>query len=79
MEVSYNKLWKLLIDKNLRHTDLRKIAGVITNVIAKLGQNDFVSMETLTKLCTVLHCDISDIVGMVNEKETGVIRYVNYK
>lgn len=72
MEVSCNKLWKLLIDKNLRHTGLRKIAGVITNVIAKLGQNDFVSMETLTKLCAVLHCDISDIVGMVNEKETGV-------
>lgn len=72
MAVSYNKLWKLLIDKNLKRTDLRKIAGVSTNVIAKLGRNDSVSMETLTKICTALHCDISDIVGMVNENEMEV-------
>ena len=62
MNISYNKLWKLLIDKGIKKTELRAIAGVSTNVIAKLGKNDPVSMETLAKICTALNCDISDIV-----------------
>jgi DNA-binding Xre family transcriptional regulator len=62
VNISYNKLWKLLIDKGIKKTELRAIAGVSTNVIAKLGKNDPVSMETLAKICTALNCDISDIV-----------------
>ena len=64
MNISYNKLWKLLIDKGIKKTELRAIAGVSTNVIAKLGKNDPVSMETLAKICAALNCDISDIVEM---------------
>lgn len=67
--VSYNKLWKLLIDKNLSKTEMRKMAGVSTNVIAKLGRGESVSMDTLTKICVALNCDISDIVEMSTNKE----------
>jgi len=67
MAISYNKLWKLLIDKGIKKTELKKLAGVSTNVIAKLGKNDPVSMETLAKICVALDCDIADIVEMTNE------------
>ena len=62
MAISYNRLWKLLIDKNVKRTDLRKLAGVSTNVIAKLGKNEPVSMDTLAKLCIALKCGLDDIV-----------------
>ena len=66
MSISYNKLWKLLIDKGLTKTQLREAAGVSTNVIAKLGKNEGVSTETLAKICAVLDCDIADIVEISN-------------
>ena len=65
--MSYNKLWKLLIDKHINKTELRKAAGISTNVIAKLGKNGPVSMETLAKICAALNCDIADIVEMNSE------------
>ncbi len=67
MSYSYNKLWKLLIDKGIKKTELRMLARVSTNVIAKLGKNDPVSMETLAKICTALNCDIADIVEMTGD------------
>lgn len=60
--VSYNKLWKLLIDKNMNKTQLRVAASISTNAIAKLGRNEAVSIETLGKICQVLKCDVGDIV-----------------
>lgn len=71
VSISYNKLWKLLIDKHINKTELRKAAGISTNVIAKLGRNDPVSMETLAKICAALNCDIADIVEMSNGDNTG--------
>ena len=62
MAISYNKLWKLLIDKGINKTELKTLAGVSTNVIAKLGKNDPVSMETLAKISTALDCGLDDIV-----------------
>ncbi|HBP37657.1 MAG TPA: Cro/Cl family transcriptional regulator [Clostridiales bacterium] len=67
MAISYNRLWKLLIDKNIKKTDLRKLAGVSTNVIAKLGKNEPVSMQTLVKICTILNCDIADIIEITGD------------
>ena len=64
MSVSYNKLWHLLIDKDMTKTELRNYAGVSTNVIAKLGRNESVSMDTLVKICAALSCDFADIVEM---------------
>lgn len=62
MAVSYNKLWKLLIDRNMNRTQLRCAAHISTNAVAKLGKNESVSIETLEKICQVLHCDIGDIM-----------------
>jgi len=68
MSVSYNKLWHLLLDKKMTKTELRNLAGVSTNVIAKMGRNESISMDTLTKICTALQCDIADVVEMSSEK-----------
>ncbi|GEN58047.1 hypothetical protein GCM10012290_25950 [Halolactibacillus alkaliphilus] len=62
MSVSYNKLWKLLIDKNMNKTELKNVARVSSNVIAKMGKNEAVSMETITKICKTLECDVGDIM-----------------
>jgi DNA-binding Xre family transcriptional regulator len=68
MAVNYNRLWKLLIDKNIKKSDLRERAGIGTTTLAKLGKNDHVSMEVVEKICTVLRCQASDIMEFV---ETG--------
>ena len=67
MDVSYNKLWKLLIDKNMKKKDLRLATGITTTALAKLGRNENVSTEVLVKICKVLDCDIADIVEVIKE------------
>ena len=52
MPVSYDKLWKMLIDKKMNRTDLKEHAGISFNILAKMGRNEFVSMESLYKVCT---------------------------
>lgn len=65
MSMNYNKLWKLLIDKNLMKKDLREMAGLSTNVIAKMGKGGDVSTEVLRKICKALDCALDDIVDIV--------------
>ena len=67
MSVCYNKLWKLLIDKGRKKKDLRLATGITTTDLAKLGKNEHVSTEILTKICNALDCDLSDIVELVRE------------
>ena len=62
--MNYNKLWKLLIDKNMRKKDLREKAGLTTNVIAKMGKGGDVSTQVLRKICEALNCRIEDIVDL---------------
>ena len=69
--ISYNRLWKLLIDKSIKRTELKRLAGVSTNVIAKLGKNEPVAMETLAKICTALQCGIDDIVEINSDAGNG--------
>lgn len=68
MPVSYNKLWKLLIDKKMNRTDLKEVAGISFNILANMKQNKFVSMESLFKICEALNCNICDIVEFVFEQ-----------
>ena len=68
MTVSYKKLWKLLIDKNLKRTDLRAATGISTTTLAKLGKDENVSTEILAKICKALECDVGDILEMVNDE-----------
>lgn len=74
MEISYNKLFKLLIDKSIKKVELRKMTGISPNTLTKLSNNEFVSMEVLVKICQALECDIGDIVGVRQcpEKRTTV-------
>lgn len=68
MTVSYNRLWKLLIDKGITKTEMRKKAGISTSVLAKMGKNETVSVETLAKIAAVLDCGLDDIVEVNVEK-----------
>lgn len=68
MRVSYDKLWKMLIDKKMNRTELKKISGISSNVIAKMGRNEFVSMESLAKICVTLQCNIGDVVDILIDK-----------
>jgi DNA-binding Xre family transcriptional regulator len=58
MSLSYKKLWKLLIDRNMKKKDLRELSGISSASMAKLGKNENVTTEVLVKICTALKCDI---------------------
>ncbi len=64
MQVNYDKLWKLMIDKKINKTQLSKKAGITTNAMAKLGRNESVQVEILAKICNVLDCNIEDIMEL---------------
>ena len=67
MDVDYRKLWKLLIDKGIKNkTELITMAGISTNILAKLGKGEFISMDSMQKICKALNCDVGDIC-VVNE------------
>jgi putative transcriptional regulator len=66
MAISYNKLWKLLIDLNMKKKDLQEVSGVSSASITKLGRNENVNTDILLKICTALKCDISDIMEIVD-------------
>ena len=67
MRISYNKLWKLLIDKNLNKQKLREMSGVSSASIAKLGKGENITTEVLLRICTSLKCDIGDIMEIVED------------
>lgn len=69
MTLSYNKLWKLLIDKGMTKTEMRLKADISTTTLAKLGKNETVSMEVLLKICKVLECNVGDIMDVINEEK----------
>ena len=68
MAVSYNKLWKLLIDKKMSKADLRKAADLAPNTMTKLRRDEPVAMIVLEKICTVLHTDFGDIMTYVPQQ-----------
>ena len=70
MDISYNKLWKRLIDMKMNKTQLREKAQISTNAIAKLGKDEAVSMETLEKICKVLECNIGDVMEFTSHIES---------
>lgn len=68
MAISYNKMWKLLIDKNMSTADLRKIANIVPNTMTKLRRNEPVNLAILSRACAVLQCDFGDIIEYIPEK-----------
>ena len=73
MAVSYKKLWKLLIDKEMKKKDLQTLSGISAASITKLGRNENVNIEIVEKICLALQCDIADIIEILpnetNENE----------
>ncbi len=67
MAVSYKKLWKLLIDKDMKKKDLRQATGMSTTSLAKLGKNENINTEILVKICKALECDIGDIMEVTED------------
>ena len=68
MDISYNKLWKLLIEKGMLKQDLRMAAGLSTNVLVNMGKGKDVSTGSLRKMCQALDCNLSDIVEFVKDE-----------
>lgn len=69
MKIQYNKLWKILIDKNMKKVDLRDAAEISSNSIAKLGKNEPVRMDVLMKIATVLGCKVEDLFETVKDED----------
>lgn len=66
MAISYKKLWKLLIDRDLKKKDLQQMSGVSAASITKLGRNENVNTEIIEKICLALNCDVADIMEITN-------------
>ena len=71
MKVSYNKLWKLLIDRDMKKMDLLEAVEMSPNTLAKLGRNEDVSMDVLKRICAYLRCDVGDIMEMIPDESEG--------
>ena len=69
MHISYKKLWKLLIDRDMRNKDLCEIAGISSASMAKLGKNENINTSILVRICEALHCDTSDIMEIEENGE----------
>ena len=69
MDISYNKLFKLLIDKDLNKTNFAKEVGISTNTLAKLSKNETISMDIIIRICRYLRCDVGDIMEVLPEND----------
>ena len=67
MRISYNKLWKMLIDKNLKKSDLKEKAGISSASLAKLGKGDNITTDVLLRVCEAMDCRIEDILETVRD------------
>ena len=72
MPMCYNKLWKMLIDRNLNKTDLKKNSGISFNVLARMGKNEPISMESIEKICVALNCNVGDIMEIIDNNKLNV-------
>ena len=67
MAISYKKLWKLLIDRDMKKKDLRMLTGLSSSTMAKIAKNESVSTDVLAKICHALNVDVGDIMEMIPE------------
>lgn len=69
MSISYNKLWKILIDKEMKKKDLMNAAELSTSTLAKLGKNQQVSMDVILRICKTLECNVGDVMDIIPEED----------
>ncbi|NLC74528.1 MAG: helix-turn-helix transcriptional regulator [Clostridiales bacterium] len=67
MKISYEKLWKLVVDNKMKRQDLARAAEISANTVTKLGKNEAVSLDVLMRICKVFHCDIGDIMEIIED------------
>ena len=71
MSVSYDSLWKSLIDKRISQTDMRKVTGIAPNTLTKMKKDEDVSLRVLGKICKALDCDFKDVVEYIKDEEVS--------
>lgn len=67
MGVTYGKLWELLEEKEMKKIELQRKAGISGNILARMGRNEYISMESVEKMCRILHCGVDDMLDFVDE------------
>lgn len=67
--ICYNRLWKLMIDKKINKTQLKEMAHISTNAVAKMSKNEYVSLDTIVKICYALDCRVEDVVEVIIERQ----------
>lgn len=78
MAVNYIKLWKLLLDKNMKKVEMKELTGISNSTLAKLGKNEYVSMECIERICKALNCDVGDVITFAfSQNEIGGKTYEN--
>ena len=75
MGVSYNRLWKMLIDKNMKRIEMQYLTGISGNILARMGKNQYVSMETIEKICKKLDCTVDEMLEFTDD-ESNKSRHV---
>lgn len=70
MRISYNKLWKMLIDKDMKKSDLKESAGISSASIAKLGKGENITTDVLIKICEAMNCHLEDIMETIQDEES---------
>ena len=66
--VSYNRLWKMLIDKNMKRIEMQYLTGISGNILARMGKNQYVSMETIEKICKKLDCTVDEMMEFTDDE-----------
>lgn len=67
MSVTYGKLWKLLEEKGMKKIELQRKAGISGNILARMGRDEYISMESVEKVCRILHCGVDDMLDFIDE------------
>ena len=67
MGVTYGKLWELLEEKEMKKIELQRKAGISGNILARMGRNEYISMESVEKMCRILHCGVDDMLDFIDE------------
>ncbi|MDO6826277.1 helix-turn-helix transcriptional regulator [Mesomycoplasma ovipneumoniae] len=69
MNISYEPLWNLLKSRNMKKKDLKKATGISSNIVARMGKDEGISLETIVKICAALDCKIEDVVEIIRDTE----------
>ena len=69
MGVSYNRLWKMLINKNMKRIEMQYLTGISGNILARMGKNQYVSMETIEKICKKLDCTVDEMMEFTDDEQ----------